>query len=149
MINFAVVVPLANEADTFDEFTSRLMNVLDFIGYGTIYFVVDNVSKDNTLEKCYSLSDQDKRFNTIWAPQNENVVEAYLKGYEIALNNNHKIIILSKDEYHPPELTNFDELTINKSFLIVKKQEQKRIKNNYVDEISIENKTNIQFQLKL
>jgi hypothetical protein len=36
MINFAVVVPLANEADTFDEFTSRLMNVLDFIGYGTI-----------------------------------------------------------------------------------------------------------------
>ena len=63
--------------------------------------------------------------------------------------NNHKIIILSQDEYHPPEPTNFDELAINKSFLIVKKQEQKRIKNNYVDEVSIDNKTNIQFQLKL
>ena len=93
MVNFAVVVPLANEADTFDEFTSRLMNVLDFIGYGTIYFVVDNVSKDNTLERCHALSNQDKRFNTIWAPQNKNVVDAYLKGYEIALNNNHEIII--------------------------------------------------------
>ena len=93
MVNFAVVVPLANEADTFDEFTSRLMNVLDFIGYGTIYFVVDNVSEDNTLERCHALSNQDKRFNTIWAPKNKNVVDAYLKGYEIALNNKHEIII--------------------------------------------------------
>jgi hypothetical protein len=76
-------------------------------------------------------------------------IECGSQGSILVPRNNHKITILSKDEYHPPEPTNFDELAINKSFLIVKKQEQKRIKNNYVDEISIENKTNIQFQLKL
>tara|TARA_B100000767_G_scaffold221685_1_gene210222 strand:- start:621 stop:4367 length:3747 start_codon:yes stop_codon:yes gene_type:complete len=76
-------------------------------------------------------------------------IECGSQGSILVPRNNHKITILSKDEYHPPEPTNFDELAINKSFLIVKKQEQKRIKNNYMDEISIENKTNIQFQLKL
>jgi dolichol-phosphate mannosyltransferase len=60
---------------------------------GQVYFIVDMVSKDNTLELCNTLSTLDKRFVTIWAPENKNVVDAYIRGYKEALRNNCKIII--------------------------------------------------------
>ena len=60
---------------------------------GKVYFIVDSVSKDNTLELCTNLSAIDPRFSTVWAPQNKNVVDAYINGYKEALSNNHEIII--------------------------------------------------------
>lgn len=63
------------------------------MGCGTVYFVVDEVSYDNTLDLCKDLSARDNRFNTIWAPNNKNVVDAYLCGYRNALKNGHDIII--------------------------------------------------------
>lgn len=91
--NFGVVIPMANEAADFDEFVSALQNTLDWIGSGSIYFIVDKVSKDNTLELCQNLSEKDDRFHVIWAPENKNVVDAYLRGYREALKNGHDIII--------------------------------------------------------
>ncbi len=83
-------------------------------------------------------------------PENtDEFIECGSKWSILVPRNNHKIEILSKDEYHPPEVTNFNELAINKSFLIVKKEEQKRIDNNYIDKASKENNNNIQFQLKI
>lgn len=67
----------------------------------------------------------------------------------IVPRNNHKIKILTKEEYYPPEPTNFSEMGINTSFLIVKKQEQKAIKNNYIEERDEGNSNNLQFQIKL
>ena len=63
--------------------------------------------------------------------------------------NSHKIEILSKDEYHAPEPTNFSELGINKSFVIVKKNEKKLIANNYKEEESKGVVNNLQFELKI
>ena len=91
--NFAVVIPMANESKEFFPFISSLTDVLDKLYGGKVYFVVDQVSKDNTLELCQNLSLRDPRYNTIWAPENKNVVDAYLRGYKEALKNNHKIII--------------------------------------------------------
>lgn len=91
--NFGVVIPMANESADFDEFVSALQNTLDWIGSGSIYFIVDKVSKDNTLELCQNLSEKDDRFHVIWAPENKNVVDAYLRGYREALKNGHDIII--------------------------------------------------------
>jgi len=91
--NWALVVPLANESKDFDTFTSKVTEVLDRLESGTVYFIVDNVSKDNTLELCNKLSARDKRFNTIWSPENRNVVDAYQKGYIVAYNNGHDFII--------------------------------------------------------
>lgn len=91
--DFAVIIPMANEENEFDPFVQSLMMVLDAIQSGMVYFIVDNVSKDNTLELCKKLSDSDNRFKTIWAPENKNVVDAYLKGYKTALENKHEIII--------------------------------------------------------
>lgn len=67
----------------------------------------------------------------------------------IVPRNNHKIKILTKDEYYPPEPTNFSEMGINTSFLIVKKQKQKPIENKYMDQEDEEETNNLQFQIKM
>ncbi|MFC4721177.1 glycosyltransferase [Geojedonia litorea] len=91
--DFAVVIPMANEAPDFEPFVSTLKSVLDRLGSGAVYFVVDRVSKDTTLDLCQDLSRKDSRFKTIWAPDNKNVVDAYMRGYREALNNQHQFII--------------------------------------------------------
>ncbi len=91
--NFAVVIPMANESQDFVPFVDAIAKTLDSLGAGTIYFVVDNASKDNTLALCNNLSLSDQRFVTIWAPDNRNVVDAYLAGYSEALKNEHEFII--------------------------------------------------------
>ena len=67
--------------------------VVDFIPPGKIYLIIDKVSKDNTKELCEELSRNDSRFKTIWAPENRNVVDAYIKGLKIAYENNHDLFI--------------------------------------------------------
>lgn len=91
--DFAVVTPMANEELDFSPFITKLKMSLDRIGSGTVYLVVDNVSKDKTLELCYQLSKEDKRFITLFAPENKNIVDAYMKGYHEAFQNGHEIII--------------------------------------------------------
>jgi len=91
--NFGVVIPMANEEKDFHPFVDLLTDVLNMLECGKIYFIVDKVSKDNTLKLCENLSTGDGRFITIWAPENKNVVDAYLRGYKEALINNHDIII--------------------------------------------------------
>ena len=91
--NFSVIVPMANEQEDFYPFVTSLTGVIDKLECGTVYFIVDKVSKDNTLDLCKALSAKDKRFITVWAPENKNVVDAYFRGYKEALKNNHDIII--------------------------------------------------------
>ena len=91
--NFAVIIPMANESIDFEPFVNSLTEVLNIMECGSIYLIIDKVSKDNTLELCNDLTLRDKRFITIWAPENKNVVDAYMRGYREALANNHKFII--------------------------------------------------------
>jgi dolichol-phosphate mannosyltransferase len=91
--DFAIVTPLANEGADFEPFVQAVIEVLDELGSGTCYFVVDKVSKDNTLDLCHALSNRDARFITIWAPENRNVVQAYMAGFKAAVEAGHKFII--------------------------------------------------------
>lgn len=91
--DWAVIVPMANEEKEFDEFVSLLSLVLDELKSGSVYLIVDDVSKDRTLELCTDLSRKDSRFHSIYAPENRSVVDAYLKGYETAYKNGHQLII--------------------------------------------------------
>ncbi|MEO8088486.1 MAG: glycosyltransferase [Bacteroidota bacterium] len=84
---------MANEESDFDPFVTSLTEVLNRLGCGKTYFIVDSVSKDKTLELCNKQSQADNRFVTIWAPENKNVVDAYLRGYKEALQNKHDFII--------------------------------------------------------
>jgi dolichol-phosphate mannosyltransferase len=110
-MNWALVVPMANEENDFAPFIRELFKALEEIKSGKVYLVVDKVSKDRTLELCQKLSKQDPRFTAVWAPENKNVVDAYLRGYREALKSNHDFILemdagLSHD---PKALTDFLE----------------------------------------
>jgi len=95
---------MANESDEFNPFVSDLISMLDKLECGTIYFIVDNVSLDNTLELCKDLSSKDSRFVAVWAPENRNVVDAYMRGYQEALKNNHEYIIeMDAGSSHDPK----------------------------------------------
>jgi dolichol-phosphate mannosyltransferase len=92
-IDWAVVIPMANEEQSFSPFIAALSAVLDTTGSGTAYIVVDRASRDRTLELSRELSERDHRFRTIWAPDNRSLVDAYLRGYREAHQNGHRYII--------------------------------------------------------
>ena len=92
-LDWALVVPLANEEADFPPFIAAVQTVLDQIGSGAVYLVVDTVSQDRTHELCQALSVADPRFRTVWAPENRHVVDAYLSGYRAALQAGHAYVI--------------------------------------------------------
>ncbi|MBD0257535.1 MAG: dolichol-phosphate mannosyltransferase, partial [Cytophagales bacterium] len=55
---------MANEEADFAPFAALLQQVLEKLESGHVYFVVDKVSKDNTLGLCQALSGQNPRFVT-------------------------------------------------------------------------------------
>jgi dolichol-phosphate mannosyltransferase len=91
--NWALVVPMANEEEEFERFAEELVKVLNRLQSGTVYLIVDAVSKDKTRELCEELQKKDGRFKTVWSPENRNVVDAYIRGYREAYRNGHDIII--------------------------------------------------------
>ena len=90
---FAIIVPMANEEPDFEPFINELKAVLDWLKMGRVYCIVDDVSIDRTLALCKDLSKNDNRFVTVYAPEDRNVVGAYLRGYREAFDNGHPIII--------------------------------------------------------
>lgn len=91
--NWAVVVPLANEEKELPEFAAALSAVMDAVGGGTAYLVVDRVSKDRTIDLCRDLERKDPRFIAKWIPENRNVVDAYINGFRAALQDGHELIL--------------------------------------------------------
>lgn len=91
--NWALVIPLANEEAELSELVAALTAVMDAAEGGRVYFVIDKVSQDRTLDCCEELSRKDQRFITKWIPQNRNVVDAYINGFREALQDGHEIII--------------------------------------------------------
>lgn len=91
--DWALIVPMANEEADFTPFITLLEEVLDKLESGHVYFVVDNVSKDRTLQLCQELSGRNPKFMTVWAPRNRNVVDAYMAGYRAAYEGGHAFII--------------------------------------------------------
>lgn len=92
-VNWAAVVPLANESDGFATFASSLANVMDELGSGHVFLVIDGASKDNTRALIQELVARDDRFEEIWAPENRNVVDAYLRGFRASLDAGYELTI--------------------------------------------------------
>ncbi|MBA3706716.1 MAG: glycosyltransferase [Bacteroidetes bacterium] len=84
---------MANEEQDFKPFVELLNFVINELHPGNIYLVVDKASKDRTLELCQELSAKDHRYVTVWAPENRNVVDAYVRGLRAAYEAGHDIIV--------------------------------------------------------
>lgn len=91
--NWAIVIPMANEESDFHPFIDFLNFVIDTLHPGKVYLIVDNASTDSTLDLCTNLSKKDSRYQTVWSPENKNVVDAYVKGLKVAYNAGHEIVI--------------------------------------------------------
>lgn len=99
-----IVIPIANEADTFYQFIARLKKTIDRLDKVKVYLILDNASKDNSLQLSKDLEKEDKRFITVFAPQNTNVVDAYLRGYSEAYKmGNDWIVEMDAGLSHEPE----------------------------------------------
>lgn len=92
-VNWAAVIPLANEAENFAIFASSLTKVMDELGSGHVFLVVDGASKDNTRSLIQELAARDDRFEEVWAPENRNVVDAYLRGFRASLDAGYELTI--------------------------------------------------------
>lgn len=91
--DWAAVIPMANEEEDFAPFVKLLAEVMDVMGTGKIYFVIDNASKDKTLDLARELEQKDPRFEVCWVPQNRSVVDAYINGFRYAYDRGHQLII--------------------------------------------------------
>lgn len=91
--DWAAIIPLANEEEGFEEFAAALTGTLDRLASGKFYFIIDHASRDRTRELAESLAREDSRFTVVWAPENKNVVDAYLRGLRAASEAGHEIII--------------------------------------------------------
>lgn len=101
-IRLGVVVPLANEQRTVDEFVQR---VLQQLGQDDCLFaVLDRVSTDGTRSRLEALAQGDGRVRCVWAPRNRCVVDAYFAGYRAALAAGCRWILeMDGGLSHPPE----------------------------------------------
>lgn len=90
---FSICIPMANEEDSFQDFIDSLTKVIDNYSNVSVYLVVDKASTDSTPRLCEELQAKDSRFHYVWAPENKNVVDAYLRGFREAMLNKPEFII--------------------------------------------------------
>lgn len=90
----AIVCPVANEAETIHEFCYELRKAIQDLNIqATVFFVIDNVSKDNTLRILKKISQKYPEIQVIFEPKNRHVVDAYIRGYQEALRKKCDYII--------------------------------------------------------
>ncbi len=87
-IMLGVVCPMANEADTVVEFVNELLDQCNSHNFRAVkvFAVIDRATKDRTLELLLELAQGRTGLQVIWAPENRNVVDAYVRGYREALS---------------------------------------------------------------
>lgn len=87
-INLGIVCPMANERTTAVSFVSDVLERCTSQGFKSVTFfaVLDKASKDGTLELLRNLEREQSHLRVVWAPENRNVVDAYIRGYREAIN---------------------------------------------------------------
>ena len=78
---------MANEEKTAVAFVNEVLDQCASREFKTVTFfaVLDDVSKDNTLELLRQLAKEQPALRVVWAPENRSVVDAYVRGYRDAL----------------------------------------------------------------
>ena len=84
-LRLAVTCPMANEGGDAPRFVSEVLKRCT--GFRDVIFlaVLDNATKDNSLELLHEMEKTDSRLRVVWAPENRCAVDAYVRGYREAL----------------------------------------------------------------
>jgi dolichol-phosphate mannosyltransferase len=78
---------MANESATAERFIKEVLSYCINFKQVIFYAVIDNVSKDDTRSILNALQEKENSLKVIFAPENKNVVDAYVRGYREALND--------------------------------------------------------------
>lgn len=83
-----VVCPMANEAATAVQFVNEVLDQCNSHAFRSVgvFAILDKASKDNTLDLLLELAKVRSGVYVVWAPENRNVVDAYVRGYREALS---------------------------------------------------------------
>jgi len=86
-ISLGIVCPMANERSFVEQFVKDVMEECRGFEFKSVNFfaILDNASKDGTLEIVRDLSKQICELQFIFAPENQCVVDAYIRGYYEAM----------------------------------------------------------------
>lgn len=78
---------MANEEATAEDFIDHVLKRCDQTGFASIKFfvIIDPASRDRTLALLQAHSAEQPRLKVIWAPENQSVVDAYVRGYHEAM----------------------------------------------------------------
>ena len=97
---------MASEEATAQAFVKELLAVASPIGFKTVtmYVILDRVCKDRTREILENFAKSEPRLKVVWAPENKNVVDAYVRGYREALaGGSDWILEIDAGNSHRPE----------------------------------------------
>lgn len=87
-INLGIVCPMANESASAVAFVSEVLHRCRQSNFRSIRFfaILDRATKDDTLDLLRAFELEQPELHVVWAPENRSVVDAYLRGYQEALN---------------------------------------------------------------
>lgn len=110
-IKLGIVCPMANEERTAVRLVHDVLDQCDGFGDVCFFAILDHACKDSTLELLKNMSRDVRQLHVIFAPENECVVDAYIKGYKSALYDNCQWILEMDAGYShkPQELPEFFE----------------------------------------
>src|SRR2546423_2421208 len=87
-ISLGIVCPMANEGELATRFVNEVLDECSSAGFRSVkmFVVLDYASKDGTLEMLRQFEQAQSQLHVVWAPEDRNVVDAYLRGYREALD---------------------------------------------------------------
>src|SRR5258708_4180804 len=114
-VSLAIVCPMANEASTAAAFVPAVLANCTGFKSVAMFAVLDNATRDNTLEVMRDLASSDSRIRVIWAPENRGVAEAYMRGYKEAIAEGFQwfLEIDAGFSHQPDEIPKFFKAMLN------------------------------------
>ena len=88
-IRLGIVCPMANERKTAESFVCDVLEECRKFNFKSVSFfaILDGASNEGTIDLMRNLSTQVNELNVVFAPENQCVVDAYIRGYREAINS--------------------------------------------------------------
>jgi len=87
-IHLGIVCPMANEKETAVKFVNAVLDQCQGFKQVSFFTVFDNVCKDGAVDLLREFSKKEPRLKVVWSPENKCLVDAYIRGYQEAVNAN-------------------------------------------------------------
>ena len=85
-ISLGIVCPMANEEESVVPFVNAVLNQCEGFKSVKFFAILDRVSRDGTRELLDELKEARPELAVVWSPENKSIVDAYVRGYNEALD---------------------------------------------------------------